>query len=119
MAMTARETHARQLIPGSIPPPTPVEPVIASATSGGRDRLLRRLRRTRASLIAGLVVLGLVALLAIVGPWITPYNPLKPDTNAITVAPSGAHWVGTDQYGRDVLARVVAAARLDLAVAIS
>ncbi|MCC6790986.1 MAG: ABC transporter permease [Thermomicrobiales bacterium] len=69
--------------------------------------------------IFGFAALGFIILLAIIGPWIAPYDPVLPDAEAIGVPPSLAHWMGTDQYGRDILSRLLAAARLDVSVAIT
>ena len=65
---------------------------------------------------AGTVALLVVALFA---PWLTPYDPLGSDAALSLAAPSAAHWAGTDQLGRDVASRIIAATRLDLAIAIS
>ena len=65
----------------------------------------------------GLFVLILVA--ALVGPWIVPFDPLASDTAATLKPPSIAHWFGTDQLGRDVFSRVVAATRLDFTIAVA
>jgi peptide/nickel transport system permease protein len=59
-----------------------------------------------------------IVLCAIFGPLFTPYDPLASDTVAALQPPSWAHWFGTDQLGRDILSRVVAATRLDLAIAV-
>jgi peptide/nickel transport system permease protein len=64
------------------------------------------------------LLLGLVAL-AVVGPWIAPYDPLASDAAHTLEAPSRAHWFGTDQLGRDILSRVVVATRLDLAISVA
>ena len=61
---------------------------------------------------------GLLALAALIGPAIVPYDPLASDTSAALQAPSAKHWFGTDQLGRDILSRVVVATRLDMAIAI-
>ena len=64
---------------------------------------------------------GLFAFLllcAAIGPYVVPYDPLASDTAAALQAPSAKHWFGTDQLGRDILSRVVVAARLDMAIAI-
>jgi peptide/nickel transport system permease protein len=58
-------------------------------------------------------------LLAVAGPWITPFDPLLSDTTRALQPPSRRHWFGTDQIGRDVLSRVLVATRLDLAIALS
>ena len=49
-------------------------------------------------------------------PWITPFNPMKMDILGRLKPPSAAHWFGTDEYGRDVLSRVMLGARLSLLV---
>jgi len=61
----------------------------------------------------------LIVLAAVLGPYIVPYDPLASDTAAALKPPSLAHWAGTDQLGRDVFSRVVAATRLDLVIAFS
>ena len=57
--------------------------------------------------------------LAVCGPWLTPYDPLASDTTAALQPPSHAHWFGTDALGRDILSRIMVAARLDFGIAIS
>ena len=64
-------------------------------------------------------LLLLLVVCALFGPWISPYDPLASDTAAALQAPSRAHWFGTDQLGRDILSRVIVAARLDLSIAVS
>lgn len=71
---------------------------------------------TTAFAAAGLVLLVLIALLA---PWLAPYDPLASNVQFALQAPSQAHWAGTDQLGRDILSRLIAATRLDLAIAFS
>lgn len=61
----------------------------------------------------------LILLLALLGPWIVPYDPLASNTAAALQAPSRRHWFGTDQLGRDVLSRVVVATRLDVFIAVA
>jgi peptide/nickel transport system permease protein len=58
-----------------------------------------------------------VVLAAVLGPSIAPYDPLASDTAQALQPPSGAHWFGTDQLGRDILSRVLVATRLDLGIA--
>lgn len=116
MATTAHPIHDG-IAPGSLPP-TGWEPAAPGSRAVGRLGW-RRVRRTRASALVGFGALGVILVLAVAGPWIVAHDPIKPDPFAINAAPSGEHWMGTDQYGRDVFARVVSAARLDLAVAVS
>ncbi|MEJ0019621.1 MAG: ABC transporter permease [Acetobacteraceae bacterium] len=64
--------------------------------------------------VAGLVVIVLFIGVAILAPVITPYDPVQTSWTAIRKAPSLAHWMGTDENGRDVLARVIYGARASL-----
>jgi peptide/nickel transport system permease protein len=65
----------------------------------------------------GLFVLIVVA--ALIGPWIVPFDPLASDTAVALKPPTLVHWFGTDQLGRDVFSRVVAATRLDFIIAVA
>ncbi|MCP1386868.1 ABC transporter permease [Corynebacterium sp. TA-R-1] len=65
-----------------------------------------------------ILVSGMLALAAISLVW-TPYDPLQADPASRLQGTSAAHWMGTDQLGRDVLSRVMAGARLTLATALS
>jgi peptide/nickel transport system permease protein len=62
---------------------------------------------------------AILIVLALIGPWIVPYNPTASDVAIALQAPSAAHWAGTDQLGRDVFSRTVVAAGLDLMIAAS
>ncbi len=57
--------------------------------------------------------------LAIVGPWIAPYDPLASNTEVALKPPSAAHWFGTDSLGRDILSRIIVATRLDFGIAVA
>ncbi len=83
-----------------------------SARSPARLALERFVRR-RAS-VAGLVVIVLFVLAAILAPLIAPYDPIATSWSAVRKAPSAAHWLGTDENGRDVLARVIFGARASM-----
>jgi len=76
-----------------------------------------RLRANRIAMI-GLVVIVAFLFMAIVGPHITPYDFLSQDLEARNLPPSLAHWLGTDELGRDVFSRIVYGARTALIVAI-
>jgi peptide/nickel transport system permease protein len=60
----------------------------------------------------------LIVLVALVGPYIVPIDPLASDTVEALKSPSLRHWFGTDQLGRDIFSRVVAATRLDFGIAV-
>ena len=62
---------------------------------------------------------GLFVLLALIGPWIVPYDPLVSDAAAALKPPSASHWFGTDSLGRDIFSRTIVATRLDLGLAVS
>jgi peptide/nickel transport system permease protein len=64
----------------------------------------------------GLFVLIVIA--AVLGPHIVPYDPLASNTAMALKPPSAVHWFGTDQLGRDVFSRVIAATRLDFIIAV-
>jgi len=72
----------------------------------------------RLTLVA-LVILALLVLCAVFGPSIAPYDPLATDGAARLQPPSAAHLFGTDALGRDLLSRVLVAARLDLGMALT
>jgi len=68
------------------------------------------------SLMVGLALLALIVLVALLAPWIAPYDPNDQDVVASLGAPNAAHWFGTDFFGRDVLSRVIWGARVSLFV---
>ena len=79
---------------------------------------LRRLIGGRATLSAGAAVLGLFVLLAVFAPMIAPSDPIFQDAAVRLQAPSLLHPFGTDNFGRDVLSRVIWGARIDLQIAV-
>ncbi|WP_404311575.1 ABC transporter permease [Agrococcus terreus] len=77
--------------------PTPRR--VASGTAG-------RLLRSPSGAVGGALVLGLAVLSVLSATGALPFEPAAQDTAARLQAPSAAHWLGTDQFGRDILARV-------------
>jgi peptide/nickel transport system permease protein len=75
-----------------------------------------RLRRHK-KVVAGAIILLILAVVAIFGPLFEPFNPLTQNLNALLSPPSHAHLLGTDDLGRDVLSRVISGTRLDLQIA--
>ncbi|ABG93574.1 ABC peptide transporter, permease component [Rhodococcus jostii RHA1] len=67
---------------------------------------------------AAVVVLGLIVLLAVFGPALAPFDPLEQDTSAILQGPSGTHWLGTDNVGRDVFSRLLAGSTVSVLSAV-
>jgi peptide/nickel transport system permease protein len=76
---------------------------------------LRALGRNRLAIVGGVIVVVLVAL-AVLAPFIAPWDPHRPDVRKILEPPSARHWLGTDGLGRDVLSRMLYGARVSLAV---
>jgi peptide/nickel transport system permease protein len=74
-------------------------------------------RRWRLVVTGGAIV-GTIMLLAILAPWVAPYSPFDLNVAQMLKGPSAAHLLGTDELGRDVLSRVIHAARLSMMVAV-
>jgi peptide/nickel transport system permease protein len=68
--------------------------------------------------LAGLIIIGLIALMAIFANWIAPFDPDAINVKAILLAPSWEHIMGTDGLGRDVWSRMLFGARISLLVGI-
>jgi len=79
---------------------------------------VRRFRNNPTSLV-GLAIFLAVILAAVFAPWIWPVDPLEQDVVERLVGPSLAHPLGTDSFGRDVLARLLHAGRISLLIGIS
>src|SRR5690242_10608555 len=67
----------------------------------------RQFKKSRGAVVGGTVAAALV-LLALVSQWVTPYNPIEPNTKDRLQGPSMTHYFGTDKFGRDIFSRVVA-----------
>ena len=91
---------------------------VAVKEAGPWLRAWRRLRRRRGAMLGLAVVLGF-AVLAVFAPWIAPQDPLATSWSAIRKAPSAAHWLGTDEIGRDVLSRVIWGSQASLLAGLS
>ncbi len=76
---------------------------------------LRRLLRHRLAMFGSLVLL-IVAVMAIFGPAITPYDPNAMNFSLRFANPSLEHWMGTDDFGRDIFSRIIIGARVSLQV---
>ena len=74
--------------------------------------------RLRANLVIGGLLLGAVALTAAIAAVWTPQNPLRINTRQRLKPPSPEHWLGTDEFGRDVVPRLMAGAETSLTVAL-
>ncbi|RVX43947.1 peptide/nickel transport system permease protein [Nonomuraea polychroma] len=87
-----------------------------TATEAPLRRTLPRIPHRFAAFGAALIVV--VVLASILAPWLAPY-PDEPNPLELTQPPSGAHWFGTDNVGRDVLTRVLYGGRTSLFIAVA
>lgn len=87
----------------------------ATATLVGSVR--KALPRVSTLNIGALILCGWVAI-ALLCPWIAPFDPIAHDSSATLLPPDGRHLFGTDNFGRDVLSRVLWGTRVDLQICI-
>jgi peptide/nickel transport system permease protein len=84
--------------------------------------LVRLTRSSRLFLVtqplgaAGLVLISIMLIASVFAELVAPYDPVAIDFAAMLAAPSGAHWLGTDQFGRDILTRIIYGARTALSI---
>lgn len=78
----------------------------------------RKFKKQRLAFVSFIFVIFLIGL-AIVGPYIAPYDISEPDYNNVLLTPSAEHWAGTDAYGRDIFSRIVAGTQISLMVGLS
>jgi peptide/nickel transport system permease protein len=71
---------------------------------------------SRKVVLFGLIIILALILIAIFAPWIVPYEPNKVDLNQGLLNPSGAHLLGTDNFGRDTLSRLIFGSRIAIMV---
>ena len=69
--------------------------------------------------LIGVILLTLLLIVAVAAPWIAPMSPLETDLANTLAPPSAAHLLGTDQFGRDVLSRLIWGTRISLQVAVA
>jgi ABC-type dipeptide/oligopeptide/nickel transport system permease subunit len=77
--------------------------------------MFRRLIRIPAAAI-GLTVLGVLIVVAGLGPAVAPFSPYAQRLDQKLQPPSAAHWLGTDEFGRDILSRLIVGSRFSLSV---
>ncbi|MEE9907547.1 ABC transporter permease [Brucella intermedia] len=78
---------------------------------------VRIFRRNRMAM-TGLIIIVVLVLTAVFAPYISPHDPYRVDMNEQFLSPSLTHWLGTDNFGRDVLTRILYGARISLVVGI-
>lgn len=89
--------------------------IVIEPAAAGRppNRAIAAFLRNRAA-VAGAVVVVLFVAAAVLAPLVAPFDPLKTNFLLIRKAPSAAHWLGTDDLGRDILSRLIFGARASL-----
>ena len=89
---------------------------IVTAPAVPQHALWQALRRPGARV--GLVIVALFLIMTVAAPWIAPYDPFDQDLSSALSPPAADHWFGADQYGRDVLSRILYGSRSALVVII-
>ncbi|GIP14857.1 diguanylate cyclase [Paenibacillus montaniterrae] len=92
------------------------EAIVRPSLSFWKDAMNRLVKNKVAML--GLSIIVLTIVMAIVGPWLTPYSYNQTNLSNINAPVSSTHWFGTDTLGRDLWARIWMGARVSLAVGI-
>ena len=87
------------------------QPSVAAKPEGSRS--WKKLRASRSAL-AGLIIISFFSGLALLAPLLPIADPVATSWSAIRKAPSAAHWLGTDDLGRDILSRIIHGARITL-----
>ncbi len=106
------EADAFEVESGDVLPAEPAVPASAArGTSPGR-LLARRFWHHRTGMV-GLVLLVVIVLVCVLAPLLAPYDPAR-QFEQINAGPSGTHWLGTDDVGRDLLSRVLYGGRTSL-----
>lgn len=75
--------------------------------------------RSNPTAMIGLVIILIVVISAVAAPVLAPYDPYQLDLSSTSQPSSAAHLLGTDQYGQDILSRIIWAGRIDLFIALS
>ncbi|MDQ3412932.1 MAG: ABC transporter permease [Chloroflexota bacterium] len=118
----AATTRTAEIAPRQALPETSATLADAANERRQRSQIQRNLRRfmlgNRLNLV-GLVLVVLFLLLALAGQAIAPYDPYAQDIiGSKLLAPSAAHWMGTDELGRDIFSRILTGTRISLQVAV-
>ena len=92
--------------------------LLSGAPGSPREALLARLYMSWLNLCAsraalsGLIIVGLLVTIGALAPVLSPYNPFAQDLAAQLQPPTRLHWLGTDEFGRDILSRLIYGARV-------
>ena len=83
-----------------------------------RRRIARAIRRNKTTLV-GIALTLLIALVALLAPWLAPFDPFQQNISNGDLPPGPVYILGTDSYGRDVLSRIILGTRVSLGIALS
>jgi ABC-type dipeptide/oligopeptide/nickel transport system permease subunit len=100
------QSSATQIIQTNVPPHV------------SEFKRLVRVFSSRGVVIFGLVIVVLFLITAAFAPWLAPYDPIAQDMNNTLASPSASHWLGTDNFGRDILSRIIYGSRVSLMVGV-
>ncbi len=103
---SVRSTH----LPGRVESRTPASP--------SRVRVFWRVFSRNQLAVVGAVIIACFLGVAILAPWIMPFDPLEQSLPDQLQGPSSTHWLGTDEFGRDILSRMIAGSRVSLMVGV-
>jgi peptide/nickel transport system permease protein len=103
--------EARVASSAQAPAPSTVGTRLRSTATGLTGSL-----RASSALSLGLGLIALHVVLAVLAPWIAGHDPVATDSTAALTGTSWSHWLGTDQYGRDILSRTLNGGRYALLV---
>ncbi|MFL5759194.1 MAG: ABC transporter permease [Thermomicrobiales bacterium] len=94
-----------------------VDARLAAFTNRPRSRvtLWSGVRKQRLAM-TGLIIVSIFAIIAVIGPYVAPYDPIDQDIKNRLQSPNSTHWLGTDDFGRDILSRLLYGARVSFEV---
>ncbi len=105
------------LLPARAGPPPPAIKTVANGKSFWSHA--RYVLSDNPFTMVAAALFAMFVLLAVIGPWIAPYDPLATNVGPTLSPPSAKNWFGTDSLGRDILSRVIVATRIDFIIALS
>lgn len=98
----------------AVPPRTRTRPHVKRAAHPARA-VMRRFMRNRSALFGGAMFI-VIAVLAVLGTRVTPYDPVQMDIKNRLVEPGFTYWLGSDHFGRDIFSRLLSGAHLSLLI---
>ena len=81
------------------------------------DMAIKKLKRNRNSML-GLIIITMMIYIVMLAPFLATHDPINIDWSALTQGPSKAHWLGTDEFGRDLFSRTLYGSRVAMGVGV-